>query len=118
MANAHRGEIAVELGGRAVTLRPTFEALARIEGETGVGVYALARRLQAALTDQSGELRAGDVASVLSAGIAAAEGRTPAKAEIGALIVEAGLIAAASAAFAFLIRALAGERDRAETDEG
>ena len=108
--NPYRGEVAVELAGRPVTLRATFEALARIEGETGAGAFALARRLEALLKGEAGEVRASEVAAVLAAGIGAAEGRQPAKEEIGELIAEARLIHAASAAYALLVRALVGRK--------
>ncbi len=109
-ANAARGEIPVELAGQSLVLRPTFDALARIEGETGVGVYALTRRLEAALNGVAGELRATDVAAVLVAGSAGGNGRS--RDEITTLIVEAGLVDAAAAAFSFLVRALAGGREK------
>ncbi len=111
MTNLHRGEVEVELAGRSVRLLATFEALARIEGETGAGTFALARRLESLLKGQDGEVKASEVAAILRAGVAAAEGHAPTKEEIGALIAEAGLIHAASAAFAFLVRALIGHKD-------
>lgn len=108
MTNIHRGDVGAMLAGTRVTLRPTFEALARMEGETGAGLLALARRFEAALVRREGDLRIGDVAAVLRHGIAAAEGKAPDDEALGALIAEAGLIAAAGAAFALIARALTG----------
>jgi hypothetical protein len=44
-ANPHRGEVALTLCEREITLRPTFAALVAIERETGIGLLALGRKL-------------------------------------------------------------------------
>lgn len=43
--NKHRGEALLELGGKQITLRPTFEALAAIEAETGKAIIEVYREL-------------------------------------------------------------------------
>ena len=43
MANKHRGEVEVRLGGRTWTMRPAFQALAEIEGTTGLGFAAVVK---------------------------------------------------------------------------
>lgn len=47
MSNPHRGEIALELAGRRVALRPTFEALAEVEEKLGLDLVPLAQRFAA-----------------------------------------------------------------------
>ncbi len=44
-ANKWRGEVEIVLDGMHYTLRPTFEALCRIEQELGAGLLAVARLL-------------------------------------------------------------------------
>jgi len=116
VANPHRGEIEVELGGRTITLRPTFEALARIETETGLGIYALARALQAMFPGNVNGVQPtvtmAQVVSVIAAGMSGAEGRKVSHIEAGALVLEAGLFQGAAVAFAFLARALTGGQEK------
>jgi len=43
VVNEDRGELAIELDGERFGLRPSYEALAEIESELGVGLMALTR---------------------------------------------------------------------------
>lgn len=43
-ANAQRGEVEITLAGQTYTLRPTFEAVARIESRLNCGIFGLANR--------------------------------------------------------------------------
>lgn len=64
MANAHRGEIEAELGGRPMRLVLTLGALAELEDAFAAGdLLALAERFE------RGRLSARDVARVLGAGL-------------------------------------------------
>lgn len=45
MVNAMRGEVAILLRNKSYTMRPTFEALGKIEHDTKLGIIALARQL-------------------------------------------------------------------------
>ena len=82
MANRHRGEVEVDLGGKTYALRPTFQALAEIEDKTGTNLVTLARRFA------DGDIGVRDVAVVLWAGMG--EG-APSLDDVGRLVVERGL---------------------------
>lgn len=43
--NPYRGEVLVPLGERKVVLRPTFDAICRMEKATGMGVMVVAQKL-------------------------------------------------------------------------
>lgn len=87
-ANAVRGEIALDLGGREFVLRPTYQAIQAIESKTGKGILVLAR--------DTAELTVAD-AAVIAAECIKAHGKhvgddmmasyTPAK--IGEMMLEA-----------------------------
>lgn len=98
IANSHRGEVGVTLGGRRFVLRPSFAALAETEAMAGCGLVALARRF----LDDSYGLR--DVVAVLvpalkAAGAADGEG-------VGDLVIDGGLLSVAPACAALLAAAL------------
>jgi hypothetical protein len=64
MANLHRGEIAAELGGRALTLCLTLGALAELEAAFGAAdLVGLAERFE------SGRFSARDAIRVIGAGL-------------------------------------------------
>jgi hypothetical protein len=64
MANRHRGEVALDLGGRRFTLRLTLQALAEIENAFDLpSLGALGERFG------GGRLSAGDLVVVLAAAI-------------------------------------------------
>lgn len=102
MANARRGEVAVSLGGRRMTLCLTLGALAEIETAFGVdGLAGLGARFE------TGRLSARDLVSVLGAAARGGGERTTDE-EIAALPVAGGLDAYARAVAA-LFTATFGE---------
>jgi len=90
MANKHRGEIELTLGGRTFLLRPTFEALVEFEDKSGMTAF---EALKSLLESQRAPAKA--VAAAFWAGIRAAwkseDGRCPSFGEIGLLIQKDGL---------------------------
>lgn len=46
MYNAERGEYGIEMGGKTVVLRPTFEAFQKLRALTGVGEFKLLAMLE------------------------------------------------------------------------
>ena len=102
MANKHRGEIEVKLAGKTWTIRPAFQALAEIEGITGLGIAAVVRRFT------KGEFGIDDVAAVIAAGIRAAHDDAPDFESVKRAIVEEGFNKFAVVASEFLAGALAG----------
>ena len=110
MANRHRGEVEVMLGGARYTLRPTFEALCEIEDRTGLGLVELARRFW------EGRFGARQLAVVLWAGIRAAGGDAPDYERIGQLVVEQGFQDLAGPVARFLAGVIGGEEDEEEED--
>jgi len=105
MANRHRGEVEVTLGGARYTLRPTFEALCEIEDRTGLGLVELARRFW------EGRFGARQLAVVLWAGIRAAGGEAPDYERIGRLVVEQGFQDLAGPVARFLAGVIGGEEE-------
>jgi hypothetical protein len=85
MTNAHRGEIAATLGGRARRLVLTLGALAELETVFGVdGLVGVGERFE------SGRLGARDLAAIIAAGLRGA-GETISDAEVAALTHPDGL---------------------------
>ena len=106
MANDERGEITVTLGGVEYTLRPTFEALAEMESQSGIGVLPLARRFMT----QDWGVR--DLAAVLAPAITAGGGKIPDN--LGQLIIAAGPLRVAATVARFLSDALVGDAKNAD----
>ena len=109
-ANEHRGEVAITLSGKDYVMRPTFQCLCEIEGKTGVGIFALARRFHASNFGIS------DAAIIVTAGMKSAgeEGATVQK--VGEMIFEQGLDSTAAPITEFLMMALGGpSKGNAET---
>ncbi len=78
-------ELATETGERRnFVLRPSFEAIVKIEEQTGQSIFALARRLL------RGELGQQDAAHIITAGLKAA-GETASFATVGEMIARSGL---------------------------
>lgn len=103
MTNPLRGEVAVELGDRSYTMRPTFQCLKRIEATTG-------RKIVEVMRDLNGiTVLSIVVAEAIRAG---ADGDPFAKAatpdKVGDLILEAGVLKIAGLAAAMLSDALLG----------
>lgn len=84
MANAHRGEIEAELGGKRRTLVLTLGALAELESAFGAeDLNALTERFA------TGRLKAGDLTRIIAAGLRGA-GETIGDAEVAAMSVDGG----------------------------
>ncbi len=111
MANRHRGEVEVALGGARYTLRPTFEALCEIEERTGLGLVELARRFW------EGRFGVGELAVVLWAGIRAAHGAAPDYERIGRWVVEQGVQDLAGPVARFLAGVIGGGDEDQDQDE-
>lgn len=83
MVNAIRGEIDVTFDGEThYTMRPTFEALAAIEAETGVSLMTLATRISI------GSFVASEVVAILH--LAIAEREKPSRKQIGEALFHDG----------------------------
>ena len=83
--NRERGEVPVLLNGRKFTLRPSYQALAEIEGETGTKIVPLAWRFQ------SRDFGIADQVAVLTAGLKAA-GEPASPETVGTLVVSTGML--------------------------
>lgn len=106
VANPHRGEVELSLGGRRFVMRPSFAAIAEIETRSGQGLVGLARRLTA------GDIRVSDFATVITAGLKAAG--EPARYEkVGEMVLDEGVGTLAPAVGEFLRQAIAGGRTEA-----
>jgi hypothetical protein len=109
-ANPHRGELAVELGGRSYTLRPDFEALAAIEEQTGHSVLDLVDQIQ-----RGKMLRLMDLAVIVAEGVKA-HGRATNNPELqawgvkgtGRMVVAEGALKVAAAVVPFLVAGITG----------
>lgn len=99
MANRHRGEVSVMLGGAEITLRPSFEAIVEIEETVGLLPILAAQACEMRLPAKS-------VFAVIRAGAKAAGADVK-----PSVIPDDGLSAANLAAFKFLHAALTGGSD-------
>lgn len=108
MANKHRGEVTINLGGRAFTLRPTFEALVEFEDRAGITAYEALRDM---MVKQRAPAKC--IAVAFHAGIKAAwnaaDGTPPSFAEIGSLIQRVGIKAVVQDYSAFLTMAISSD---------
>lgn len=105
-ANTVRGEVDVVVNGKAYVLRPTFDAIARIESELGVGTIQLSKRLLtgAGMTEMM---------SLLFHGIEAS-GEKVQREEIAEALVTEGITAFIKPATDFLKAYLVGTRSVAK----
>jgi hypothetical protein len=103
--NSIRGDVTLELGGRQLTLRPTFHALAEMEGATGHALIALARRLSL------GEATLKEIVVVIAAA-AKAGGNAVALPELEAQVHAAGVMNVTEPVLQLLIGAITGQRDK------
>ena len=109
-ANEHRGEVAITLVGEDYVMRPTFQCLCEIEAQTGVGIFAMARRFHASNFGIS------DAAIIVTAGMKAAGETGATVKKIGEMIFETGLDKTAAPITEFLMMALGGpSQGNAET---
>lgn len=101
-ANPHRGEVALGLGRCSGILRPSFNALAAVEAEHGP-VLALAQEAA------EGRVRIEAMAGVFHHCLLAEAGdERPSAEEIGAAILEAGMVEALKTYRSLLERILGG----------
>lgn len=105
-ANPHRGEVEIELDGKRFVMRPTFQAIAEIEQQTGTGLIALLHRM----TD--GGLRVSDLAVIVAAGLRAA-GEPASRDKVGSLLLQDGLEKTLAPASQFLMNAVTGGKAEA-----
>lgn len=98
MPNSLRGEISLTLGKHTLTLRPTFDALAKIESATSLSLIALARKLAAGEATLA-QLQAIVIASAVE----------PLPADLRALLANTGSLALHEALLGFVIGAITGE---------
>lgn len=99
--NIQRGEITLHVGDAALTLRPTFAALAEIEGKTGQSLITLAKKLT------NGEATLHELQAIIVAGLRGAN--EPAPADLPQRMAETGVLPLVEPLLTFLIGALTGE---------
>lgn len=101
MANPHRGEVELVINGEPHVLRLTLGALAALEARLEAGsLIELAERFEA------GRIGAGELTSLLAAGLAGA-GPGMSEADVAAAEIEGGAVAAMKAGMELLSRAFA-----------
>ena len=83
--NEERGEIAIRLAGREMAMRPTYEALAKIERDTGRKTVALAGALQ------MHDFGVQDIALIITHGLQAADEAGANLEAVGNWVMEVGL---------------------------
>jgi hypothetical protein len=99
--NQHRGEVSVTLRGKTYTMRPTFQALAEMERQTGIGTIDLANRF---IQKRYGIF---EMAAVITAGLKGA-GEPAVIEKVGNMVFEAGAVNLAAPCIEFLTNALTG----------
>lgn len=108
--NPYRDDLVIELAGRGVKLRPTFEALAEMEGALGFGVVELCAKFS------RGQITLKQLVAVVAAGIRGAGGTVPD--DLGQLVLRAGMVTVMQAASRWLVGALSGDSpDEEDGDE-
>lgn len=108
MANKVRGEFDLTIDGKVYTARPTFEAIASIEGALNTGAFPLGQKCI------SGNLGVAEMAQVIHFGIRAVHGRakTPAINIIGEFLLSEGISEFLGPVGEFLLKAFTGDKDR------
>lgn len=106
--NRLRGEITLVLPAATLTLRPTFAALAEIEGKTGHALITLARRLT------QGEATLVELQAIIVAGLRGAGAPVPA--DLPAQMTACGVLPLTEPLLEFLIGALNGTSDGTSHD--
>jgi hypothetical protein len=85
--NLSRGEVAIVLGGKSYVMRPTFDAIRKMESLAGKGVIKIAARFQ------EQDFSVSDVAAVITAGINANPDNDRVSLDmVGVAIVAEGLV--------------------------
>lgn len=106
-ANTLRGEVCFEVGGRTFTLRPTFDAIARIETLLNRSFFDYVQSMSAS------NVRVADLAKVTAACCIDAK-----EEEIGPAIVEYGLLQFLNGPFSELMARGAGFHETLKQDGG
>lgn len=113
-ANPHRGEVKVDLAGREIVLRPTFEAMAEIETVLGERLVPITRRVGA------NNYGAMDFLAIIlaagNAGLRAGEKLQPDA--VKNAIAEKGLVAFATPVSTFLANCLTGGAKKTDDEPG
>ena len=105
--NPHRGDVEIELGGRTMLMRPTFEAIVEAETRTGLGLVTLAGKAAVA------ELSLSHLTSIITAGLkASGEGAT--YKAVGPMVFEAGISSVHQPVVDYLTNALNGGKPMGE----
>jgi len=99
IANPHRGETSIVIGGRSYVLRPSFEALVAAEEELG-SLFALVERAS------EGQLSIAQMAALVWHCLPAAE--RPERRTVGDALLEMGLIKATQPVRTILAQVLKG----------
>ena len=107
VANPHRGEVKIELGGKAYVMRPTFGAIAEIESRTGIGIADLAERAV------RGRIKMTEMAAVVTSGLVAA-GEPAVYEKVGQMIFDQGMLTVAAPVVEFLGQAVTGGQSPGE----
>lgn len=113
MANKSRGEVTITIGGKTLTARPTFQAIASIEGALGVGAFALGQKCV------QGQMGVAEMATVLHHGIRAVHkrGEVPNVSDLGEMLMEEGMEDFIAPVGDFLLRAFSGTKETAPSDD-
>lgn len=109
MANAIKGEMDLQLGGQAITLRASYDTIVDVEKRLGLGLPQVALRLM------DGELLHHQMAALICTCI---PGKTMTDKQVGEAIVAAGYGAVQEKLIDFLTLALKREGGNDEDDEG
>lgn len=99
-ANPHRGEVEVELGGKAVLLRPSFAALVDVEKRLGIDLIPLAARFRLR------QIGIRHVSTIIHACWASADRPEPEK--VGELVLSSGIVDLIDPLIELLANALTG----------
>ena len=105
-ANKERGEIAIELGGTEYILRPSFDALCRIEQGIGTTIHRFL--FQTAVSRDVGVMH---VATIITEGIRGSGVEPPSKDDMGRMLFEEGVEHMSAVAIEFLNNAMVGPKN-------
>ena len=106
--NPYRDEVALVLGAQRFVLRPTFEALAEMEGVLGLGLLEMCGQLS------RGKITLRQLVALVAAGIKGGGGVVPDN--LGQLILTQGSVAVLGVVGPWLSAALSGEAGDDEDD--
>ena len=110
MPNKMRGEVTVELFGKTMTMRPTFQSMAEIEGRLGIGCLPLMRMIA---NEEFGLIH---IVVVLTAGLKAM-GFPVTEKKVGKAVLEEGFVNYAKPVADFLAIALGAHLERDDDED-